>query len=84
MEAKIKTIEIKARAFFELLKTKDKSMWTVFAEMMDEHQEQLIIFVDDEGKEMAHYILPTNLTQLQQDQKQFANSFKQKINAAVN
>jgi hypothetical protein len=80
----MKTIEIKTKLFFELLKTRETSMWSMFAEMINEQEKQLIRFLDKEGKEIAHYILPTNQEQLDQDQKSFANSFKEKLNADKN
>lgn len=81
---KIKTIEIKAKAFFELLKQNDQSMWSVFAHMIDEKEEQLILFVNEEGAEIAHYILPTSLEQMQEDQKLFAEQFKEKLKSGLN
>lgn len=81
--ANIRTIEIQAKGFFNLLKEREQSMWTVFAEMIREEEEQLIIFLDDEGREIAHYILPVTLEQLQEDQRLFADSFKEKLQAAL-
>lgn len=80
----MKTIEIKAKLFFEMLKTRDTSMWAMFSEMMNEKEEQLILFLDEEGKEIAHYILPTNREQLQKDQQSFAENFKERLNAYKN
>lgn len=77
--AKIKTIEIKAAGFFELIRSRDVSMWQMFEEMVNEAEEQLVIFLDENDKELAHYILPTNLEQLREDQKLFAASFKEKL-----
>ena len=77
--AHIKTIEIKAKGFFELLKEREQSMWQVFAEMINEKEELLIIFYDEADKEIAHYILPTSIQQLREDQKLFAESFKEKL-----
>lgn len=76
---KIKTIEIQAAAFFEMLKKNDQSMWSIFAQMIDENQEQLILFFNEKQEEIAHYILPKSLEQLQQDQHIFAASFKEKL-----
>lgn len=74
-----KTIEIAAKPFFELLKERDTSMWAVFAEMIDASQEQLVIFNDETGKEIAHYTLPTTTEQLEEDQKTFAAYFKERL-----
>lgn len=54
-------------------------MWSMFEEMVNAEEEQLIIFLDEEGKELAHYILPTNVEQIKEDQKVFAESFKEKL-----
>lgn len=75
----MKTIEIQAKAFFELIKNRDMSMWSMFEEMVNPEVEQLIIFLDEEGKEIAHYILPTSVDQVKEDQKVFAQSFKEKL-----
>lgn len=80
----MQTIEIKAKPFFELLKQRNTSMWSMFEEMMKEGEEQLILFLDEEGKEVAHYVLPGNKEQIKEDQKQFAKSFKEKLNATLN
>lgn len=79
----IRTIEIQAKGFFDLLKEREQSMWTVFAEMLREEEEQLILFLDEEGGEIAHYILPAKPEQLQEDQRLFADSFKEKLRAAL-
>lgn len=75
----MKTIEIQAQAFFELIKSRDVSMWSIFEEMVNPEEEQLVIFLDEAGKEIAHYILPTNIAQVKEDQKIFAESFKEKL-----
>lgn len=80
----MKTIEIKAKDFFEMIKARDTSMWSIFAQMIDEKAEQLIIFQNEEGKEIAHYILPTNLAQMEEDRKVFADTFKEKIAKEMN
>lgn len=80
----MKTIEIQTKAFFELLKGRDVSMWSMFEEMVKHEEEQLIIFLDEEGKEMAHYVLPTNVAQVKEDQKLFAESFKEKLKGEMN
>lgn len=80
----MKTIEIKTKPFFELLKKRETSMWTMFEEMMKEDEEQLILFLDEGGKEIAHYVLPCNREQIKEDQKLFAESFKQRLKASLN
>ena len=74
----MKTVEIKAASFFELLKLNGQSMWDVFALMID-GEEQLIIFFDDEEKELFEYNLPKTLEQLKQDQENFSKEYAEKI-----
>ena len=76
-------IKIETASFFELLKTRSTSMWAIFNEMMKE-EEQLIIFVNKDKKEIAHYVLPNNADQLKIDQKQFAQYFKEKLKVGLN
>lgn len=75
----MKTIKIKAKDFFELLKNRDTSMWSIFAQMIQKDQEQVIIFLNEKEEEITRYILPTNETQLKEDQKVFAEEFKRKL-----
>lgn len=74
----MKTIEIKASSFFELLKLKGQSMWDVFALMID-GEEKLILFFDNDEKELFEYLLPKTLAQLKIDQKRFAEEYAEKI-----
>ena len=74
----MKTIQIKATQFFELLKMKDTSMWEIFAQMIDGEEKELI-FLDDEEKVLFNYILPTNTDQLDKDREQFAKEYSEKI-----
>ena len=80
----MKLIAIKAKDFFEMIKARDTSMWSIFAQMLDEKEEQLVVFQNEEGKEIAHYILPTNFNQLEEDRKVFADTFKEKMANALN
>lgn len=74
----MKTVEIKAASFFELLKLNGQSMWDVFALMID-GEEQLIIFFDEKEKELFEYLLPKTLEQLKQDQENFSKEYAEKI-----
>lgn len=74
----MKNIQIKASAFFELLKMKDTSMWEIFAQMI-EAEEKEIIFLDDEEKVLFTYLLPNNLEKLEEDRKQFAQEYSEKL-----
>lgn len=74
----MKTIEIKASQFFEILKLNDTSMWSIFAEMIDGEKKN-IIFLNDEGKVLFHYELPDNIEKLQADQKIFAEEYAKKL-----
>ncbi|MCD0477290.1 hypothetical protein LPB90_02405 [Chryseobacterium sp. LC2016-29] len=74
----MKKIEIKAEQFFELLKLKDTSMWSVFAQMID-GEEKEIIFLDNEEKILFNYILPSNPEKLEEDRKEFSKQFSDKL-----
>ena len=74
----MKNIQIKASSFFELLKLKDTSMWEVFAQMIDGDQKE-IIFLDEEEKVLFTYLLPNNLDQLEEDRKEFAQEYSEKL-----
>ncbi len=74
----MKNIQIKASSFFELLKIKDTSMWEIFAQMIDD-QEKEIIFLDDEQKVLFTYLLPNNLDKLNEDRKEFAQEYSEKL-----
>ncbi|PIE50675.1 MAG: hypothetical protein CSA38_01520 [Flavobacteriales bacterium] len=75
----MKTIQIKAKEFFELLKLKDTSMWDIFAQILDENEEKELIFLDENEKILFNYILPKNLEKLKADQKTFAKEYAEKI-----
>lgn len=74
----MKTIEIKASPFFEFLKTKDASMWDIFAQMIDGEEKELL-FLDDENSILFNYILPQNIEKLQKDKEVFAKEYSEKI-----
>ena len=74
----MKTIEIKAGQFFELLKLKDTSMWEIFSQMID-GEEKEIIFLDDEDKILFNYILPSTNEKLEEDRKLFSQQFSEKL-----
>ena len=76
----MKNIQIKASSFFELLKLKDTSMWELFAQMIDGDQKE-IIFLDEEEKVLFTYLLPVNLAQLEEDRKEFAQEYSEKLSA---
>ena len=74
----MKNIQIKASSFFELLKIKDTSMWEIFAQMIGDEEKE-IIFLDDEEKLIFTYLVPNNLEKLQEDRKQFAQEYSEKL-----
>lgn len=74
----MKTVEIKAAAFFELLKMKDTSMWEIFSQMIDGEAKQLI-FLDEDEKILFAYTLPTDQEQLEQDRKTFSAEYSGKL-----
>ena len=73
----MKTIENKAKDFYEFLKLKDTSMWEIFSQMID-GEEKEIIFLDEE-KVLFAYRLPKNIEQLESDRKIFAKEYAEKM-----
>lgn len=76
----MKIIQIKASQFFELLKSRDTSMWGIFAQMIDGEEKELI-FLDDEEQLLFNYILPENLEKLNEDRKIFAKEYSEKLSS---
>jgi len=74
----MKKIEIKAEQFFELLKLKDTSMWSIFSQMID-GEEKEIIFLDQEDKILFNYILPATGEKLEEDRNEFSKQFSDKL-----
>ena len=74
----MKTIQIKANDFFELIKLKDTSMWEIFSQMID-GEEKEILFLNEEEKVLFSYILPNNLEKLEEDRKTFAKEYAEKM-----
>lgn len=74
----MKTIQIKAAQFFELLKMKDTSMWEIFAQMISV-EEQELVFLNEKEEVLFTYLLPTSLEKLEEDQKIFAKEYAEKI-----
>lgn len=74
----MKTIQIKAAQFFELLKMKDASMWEIFAQMIDGEEKEMI-FLDDDDQVLFNYTLPKTLEQLNEDRAQFAKEYSAKL-----
>lgn len=74
----MKTIEIKADQFFELLKLRDVSMWEIFAQMID-GEEKEVIFLNEDNTILFNYILPTNQEKLEEDRKQFSAEYAEKL-----
>lgn len=73
----MKKIEIKAKQFFELLRLKDTSMWSIFSQMIDGEEKEMI-FLDNEDKVLFNYILPDNKEKLEEDRIQFSKEFAEK------
>ncbi|WP_295199816.1 hypothetical protein [uncultured Chryseobacterium sp.] len=74
----MQNITVKAEQFFELLKLKDTSMWEIFAQMIDGNEKELI-FLDHEDTILFTYILPSNTEKLEEDRKEFAKEFADKL-----
>ncbi len=79
----MKSIKIQAKPFFELLKNHDKSMWDIFAEMID-GEEKEIIFADESGRYLFSYVLPETLEKMRADKDIFVHSFEEKLKASQN
>ncbi|WP_294216313.1 hypothetical protein [uncultured Chryseobacterium sp.] len=74
----MQNITVKAEQFFELLKLKDTSMWEIFAQMIDGNEKELI-FLDHEDAILFTYILASNTEKLEEDRKEFAKEFADKL-----
>lgn len=74
----MKSIQIKAKDFFDLLKLKDTSMWEIFSQMID-GEEKEIIFLDEKDKILFNYILPKNTEKLEEDRLAFSREYADKI-----
>ena len=74
----MKTIEIKADQFFELIKLRDVSMWEIFAQMTD-GEEKEVIFLNEDNTILFNYILPENQEKLEEDRKQFSAEYAEKL-----
>ncbi|KQR92449.1 hypothetical protein ASG01_11035 [Chryseobacterium sp. Leaf180] len=73
----MKTIEIQAQPFFELLRLKDTSMWEIFAQMIDGEEKELI-FLDEENLVLFSYLLPKDKEKLEEDRVTFSKEFAEK------
>lgn len=77
----MKTIEIKASDFFELLKIRNVSMWEIFSQIID-GEPKSIIFLDNQNQILFHYVLPENAEKLEEDRKVFAKEYAEKLKNA--
>lgn len=71
-------IEIKATPFFEFLKLKDTSMWEIFSQMINGETKK-VVFLNDEGRVLFSYTLPSNLEDLEKDRKIFTKEYAEKL-----
>ncbi len=74
----MKSVQIQAKPFFELLQQNEQSMWSIFNQMID-GEEKDIIFLDEENKVLFNFILPKTQTELTEKQAEFTELFKQKL-----
>lgn len=74
----MKKITIKANDFFELLKLKGESMWDIFAQLID-GEEKEITFVDHKDEYLFHYVLPTTVEKMKEDQVLFSKEYADKL-----
>ncbi|MBW7870006.1 MAG: hypothetical protein H3C39_02975 [Flavobacteriia bacterium] len=75
----MKTIQIKADQFFEMLKNNGVSMWDLFRNMIDGDEKQLL-FLDKDEKIIAEYILPKTVEELDDDLETFKKTISSKVN----
>lgn len=73
----MKTIQIKADDFFDMLKNHGVSMWDVFRNMID-GEEKKLLFLDKNEKVIADYILPETVEELNRDLEVFKKSLVEK------
>lgn len=73
----MKTIQIQATKFFELLKLKDYSMWEIFAQMIDGEPKELVFL--DEEKFLFSYRLPATLEEMKKDKDIFTEKYAEKL-----
>lgn len=74
----MKQIHVQAIPFFELLKSKEQSMWQMFAQLIKD-EEQELIFLDEDNKVLFNFILPKTTEELLKKQAEFTEAFKQKL-----
>lgn len=75
----MKTIQIKADQFFEMLKDNGVSMWDLFRNLIDGDEKQLL-FLDKDEKVIAEYILPKTVEELDEDLETFKKTISSKVN----
>lgn len=75
----MKTIQIKADQFFEMLKNNGVSMWDLFRNLIDGEEKQLL-FLDKDEKIIAEYILPKTVEELDEDLETFKRTISSKVN----
>lgn len=75
----MKTIQIKADQFFEMLKNNGVSMWDLFRNLIDGDEKQLL-FLDKDEKVIAEYILPKTVEELDDDLETFKKTISSKVN----
>lgn len=74
----MKTVNIKAAEFFEMLRMNDTYMWQIFRQLQD-GQPKLLRFLDPEEKVLFEYLLPATAEELAEDEKIFAKEYAEKI-----
>lgn len=79
----MKTVQIKAKPFFDLLKMKNQSMWEIFAQLIN-GEEQLIVFTQEDDSVLFDYVLPKTVEELNEQQKEFTEEFKNKVQSLYN
>lgn len=75
----MKSVQIKADEFFEMLKNHGVSLWDMLKNMVDGEEKQLL-FLDNEQKIIAEYKLPMTKEELEKDIDTFRESIGSKVN----
>lgn len=78
----MKNIQIQAKPFFEMLKNSKKSMWEIFAHMVN-GKEQEILFMEKDVVWFT-FLLPATVEELDEVKDEFDKKFKIKLKTLLN
>lgn len=75
--------QVKAAEFFDMLKSRDTSMWEIFAQMIDGSEKKLI-FIDEKSQVLFDLILPETKEELDVLRKKFNEEFALRLASLQN